>query len=79
MVVVDLSGKVVEGERNPSIPDPPVPYQNSRRLGGHTIRHGQPWAQPKGIPCLGTTHADTFMEKYLYPTQRQQKLKMNTN
>ena len=66
MVVVDLDGKVVEGEYNPSsdtethrILDREFP-----NIGGVVHTHSSwatSWAQAgRGIPCYGTTHADYF-------------------
>ncbi len=66
MVVVDMSGKVVEGEYRPSS-DTATHLQLYRRypsLGGivHTrSTHATAWAQAGlAIPALGTTHADYF-------------------
>ncbi|GAA0485992.1 L-ribulose-5-phosphate 4-epimerase [Salinibacillus aidingensis] len=66
MVVVDLDGNVVEGNLNPSSDTPThiVLYQNFPEIGGVVHTHAQAstsWAQAgKGIPALGTTHADYF-------------------
>lgn len=66
MVVVDLRGKVVEGELKPSSDTRThlYLYQNFPEIGGVVHTHS-PWATAwaqaqKGIPCLGTTHADYF-------------------
>lgn len=66
MVVVDLSGKVLEGRFRPSS-DTPTHLELYRRypqLGGivHThSTHATAWAQAGlAIPALGTTHADYF-------------------
>ncbi|MGC9054035.1 MAG: class II aldolase/adducin family protein, partial [Candidatus Hydrogenedens sp.] len=66
MVVVDIDGKIVEGDLKPSV-DLPVHlsiYKNVSGAGGvvHTHSHfATCWAQArKPIPCLGTTHADYF-------------------
>ncbi|MQL16952.1 L-ribulose-5-phosphate 3-epimerase [Escherichia coli] len=66
MVVVDMSGKVVEGEYRPSS-DTATHLELYRRypsLGGivHThSTHATAWAQAGlAIPALGTTHADYF-------------------
>ena len=67
MVVVDLAtGKVVEGELNPSSDTPThlVLYRAFPELGGivhtHSI-YATAWAQAgKDIPSIGTTHADYF-------------------
>jgi L-ribulose-5-phosphate 4-epimerase len=66
MVVVDLAGKVVEGKLKPSSDTPThlVLYKAWPAIGGitHThSTHATMFAQSgRGIPCLGTTHADTF-------------------
>jgi L-ribulose-5-phosphate 4-epimerase len=56
MVIVDMDGKVVEGDLKPSSDTPTV--------GGIVHTHSEwatSWAQAgKGIPCYGTTHADYF-------------------
>ncbi|HBX13261.1 MAG TPA: L-ribulose-5-phosphate 4-epimerase, partial [Leclercia adecarboxylata] len=66
MVVVDLEGKVVEGQWRPSS-DTATHLELYRRypsLGGvvHThSTHATAWAQAGlAIPALGTTHADYF-------------------
>jgi L-ribulose-5-phosphate 4-epimerase len=66
MVLLDLSGKVVEGDLNPSS-DTKTHLRLYRAFGGiggvvHThSRYATAWAQAKRpIPCLGTTHADYF-------------------
>ena len=67
MVVVDLAtGKVVEGDLNPS-PDTPthlVLYRAFPEIGGIVHTHSTyatAWAQAgKDIPNIGTTHADYF-------------------
>ncbi len=66
MVVVDMDGKVVEGEYNPSSDTAThlELYKACADIGGivHThSRYATAWAQArKGIPALGTTHADDF-------------------
>jgi len=66
MVVVDLQGKLVEGNLKPSsdIPTHLELYKNFLKIGGivHTHSTGATsWAQSgMGIPCYGTTHADYF-------------------
>ena len=66
MVVVDMSGKVVEGGLRPSsdLPTHLVLYRAFPSIGGvvHTHSHyATAWAQAgREIPCLGTTHADYF-------------------
>lgn len=66
MVVVDLEGKVVEGELNPSSDTPThiELYKAFPNLGGIVHTHSR-WATvfaqaEMGIPALGTTHADYF-------------------
>lgn len=66
MVLVDLDGKVVEGELRPSS-DTPTHLELYRRfpqIGGITHTHSThavAFAQARmDIPCYGTTHADYF-------------------
>lgn len=66
LVVVDLDGKQVEGKLKPSSDTPThlVIYRNFKEVGGVVHTHSRwatLWAQAgKGIPALGTTHADYF-------------------
>jgi len=66
MVVVDLAGKVVEGELRPSSDTPThlALYRAFEGIGGvaHThSTHATAWAQARrSLPCYGTTHADSF-------------------
>ena len=66
MVVVDLDGKVVEGNLRPSSDTPThiEMYRNYPELRGMVHTHSieaTAWAQAgREIPCYGTTHADTF-------------------
>jgi len=66
MVVVDLDGKVIEGDLRPSSDTPThlVLYRAFESIGGvaHThSTHATAWAQAKrALPCYGTTHADAF-------------------
>ena len=66
MVVVDLQGNKVEGRLNPSSDTPThcALYNAFPGVGGvaHThSRNATVWAQAgRGIPALGTTHADYF-------------------
>jgi len=69
MVVVDLAtGKVVEGELNPSSDTPThlVLYRSFPEIGGVVHTHSTyatAWAQAGlSIPNIGTTHADYFHE-----------------
>jgi len=66
MVVVDMEGKIAEGKLKPSSDTPThlVLYQAFASIGGIVHTHS-PWATSwaqagKGIPPLGTTHADYF-------------------
>lgn len=66
MVVLDLDGKVVEGELKPSSDTPThlYLYRQFPKIGGVVHTHSAmatAWAQANmGIPCFGTTHADYF-------------------
>jgi L-ribulose-5-phosphate 4-epimerase len=66
IVVVDLDGRVVEGDLKPSSDTPThvALYRAFANIGGvvHThSRHATIFAQARReIPCLGTTHADHF-------------------
>lgn len=66
MVVVDLDGRRVEGKLNPSS-DTPTHVELYKAFSGvkavvHThSKWATSWAQAnRGIPALGTTHADNF-------------------
>ncbi|EHL99316.1 L-ribulose-5-phosphate 4-epimerase [Lentilactobacillus parafarraginis F0439] len=66
MVVVDLDGKVVEGDLNPSSDTPTHTYlyNHFKTIGGIVHTHS-PWAvsfaaAKMDIPATSTTHADTF-------------------
>ncbi len=66
MVVVDLEGRVLEGDLRPSSDTPThvLLYRHFAGVGGitHThSRHATMFAQARReMPCLGTTHADHF-------------------
>ena len=66
MVVVDLSGTVVEGKYRPSSDTPTHVelYKAFSEIGGVVHTHSSyatSWAQAgRDIPCYGTTHADYF-------------------
>jgi L-ribulose-5-phosphate 4-epimerase len=66
LVVVDLDGNIVEGELNPSSDTAThlSIYNNFKEVGGIVHTHSRwatLWAQSgRGIPALGTTHADYF-------------------
>ncbi|MFW5981419.1 MAG: L-ribulose-5-phosphate 4-epimerase [bacterium] len=69
MVVVDLEGKVVEGELKPSsdMATHLVLYNSFKDIGGVVHTHS-PWATSwaqagRDIPCFGTTHADYFYQE----------------
>lgn len=66
MVVMDLDGRKVEGEYNPSSDTPThlELYKAFKEAGGIVHTHS-PWATSwaqagRSIPCYGTTHADYF-------------------
>jgi L-ribulose-5-phosphate 4-epimerase len=66
LVVVDLEGKVVEGQLRPSSDTPThlALYRAFPEIGGVVHTHS-PWATSwaqsgRAIPALGTTHADYF-------------------
>ena len=75
MVVVDMEGKVVEGNLKPSsdMPTHLYIYQNFNEIGGVVHTHSTyatAWAQAGvGIPNIGTTHADYFSDEI--PCTRQ--------
>ncbi|MGQ5290866.1 L-ribulose-5-phosphate 4-epimerase [Pectobacterium actinidiae] len=66
MVVVDMQGKVIEGQYRPSSDTAThlALYQHYPQIGGivHThSTHATAWAQAGlSLPALGTTHADYF-------------------
>ena len=66
MVVLDLYGKVVEGKLKPSSDAPThlILYRQFLNIGGVVHTHSEwatSWAQAgRGIPAVGTTHADYF-------------------
>ncbi len=66
MVVLNLKGQVVEGQMKPSSDTPThlVLYRQFLNIGGIVHTHSEwatSWAQAgKGIPAIGTTHADYF-------------------
>ncbi|HOX31319.1 MAG TPA: L-ribulose-5-phosphate 4-epimerase AraD [Spirochaetales bacterium] len=68
MVVVDLEGKVIEGDKRPSSDTKThlALYRAWKGIRGvcHThSAHAAAWAQARrDIPCLGTTHADQSAE-----------------
>ncbi|MBM3473472.1 MAG: L-ribulose-5-phosphate 4-epimerase [Armatimonadetes bacterium] len=66
MVIVDLEGRVVEGEMRPSSDKLThlVLYRDFPEIGGVAHTHSTyatAWAQAcRPLPCYGTTHADNF-------------------
>ncbi len=66
MVVLNLYGQVIEGDKNPSSDTPThlVLYRQFKNIGGIVHTHSEwatSWAQAgMSIPPLGTTHADYF-------------------
>ena len=66
IVVVNLKGEIVEGNLKPSSDTPThlVLYKKFKNIGGVVHTHSEwatSWAQAgKGIPAIGTTHADYF-------------------
>ncbi len=74
MVVVDLDGNVVAGERRPSTDTPThvALYRAFAEIGGIVHTHSTwatAWAQAqREIPLLGTTHAD--LSAYAIPVTR---------
>jgi L-ribulose-5-phosphate 4-epimerase len=66
MVLVDLDGRVVEGDLNPSSDTPThlELYRAFEAIGGVCHTHSPKatmWAQAcRPIPCFGTTHADYY-------------------
>jgi L-ribulose-5-phosphate 4-epimerase len=89
LVVVDLEGKVVEGNLRPSsdLPTHLLLYKAFAGIGGvaHThSRFATAWAQAgREIPCFGTTHADYFhgpvpVTKPLTPKQIRSDYELNT-
>lgn len=66
MVVLNLYGQLVEGSLKPSSDTPThlVLYRQFQNIGGVVHTHSEwatSWAQAgRGIPAIGTTHADYF-------------------
>ena len=66
LVVTTLDGKIVEGTLRPSsdLDTHTTLYREFPKIGGIVHTHSEfatSWAQAlRPIPCLGTTHADTF-------------------
>ena len=71
MVVVDLDGKIIEGQYRPSadLSTHLELYKNSQEMGGVVHTHSK-WATSYAqaeipISCYGTTHADNFYGEIL--------------
>jgi len=66
LVVTNLDGKIVEGSLRPSsdLDTHTLLYREFPQIGGVVHTHSEfatAWAQAgRPIPCLGTTHADSF-------------------
>ena len=66
MVVLDLNGNIVDGNRNPSLDTPThlVLYRNIIGIGGIVHTHSTYATMfcqaARELPCYGTTHADHF-------------------
>jgi L-ribulose-5-phosphate 4-epimerase len=89
IVIVDLNGKVVEGQNRPSSDTPThiELYKAFDSIGGITHSHSEyatTFAQAcKGIPCFGTTHADHFngtvpVTRYLSEVEVNEGYEYNT-
>lgn len=89
MVVVDLNGKVVEGNKRPSSDTPThiELYKSFINIGGITHSHSEYatiFAQAcKEIPCFGTTHADHFngpvpVTRFLSKEEVEENYELNT-
>jgi len=89
MVVVDMDGRVVEGELKPSSDTPThlEIYRNFPTAGGIVHTHSPyatAWAQAgRAIPAMGTTHADYFYgdipcTRKLNPLEVAENYELNT-
>jgi L-ribulose-5-phosphate 4-epimerase len=89
LVVVDLDGKVVEGDLNPSSDTPThlVLYREFEAIGGITHTHSvyATMFSQAGVelPCQGTTHADHFfgsvpVVRELTPEEVEEDYETNT-
>ena len=89
LVVVDLDGKIVEGNLRPSsdLPTHLILYKSFPSIGGVAHTHSRAatsWAQAqRPIPCFGTTHADYFdgpvlVTKPLTPREIRDDYEFNT-
>ena len=89
MVVVDLEGRIVEGDLNPSSDTPTHLefYRNFKGVRGAVHTHSveaTAWAQAcRETPCYGTTHADQFhghvpVTRFLTETEVEEAYELNT-
>lgn len=89
MVVLDLDGRIVEGDLRPSSDTPThlELYRQFKDIGGIVHTHSTwatVWAQAgRGIPCRGTTHADYFYGEIpctrpLKPAEVEESYELNT-
>jgi L-ribulose-5-phosphate 4-epimerase len=89
MVLLNVDGKVIEGNLKPSSDTPThlELYRNFEVIGGICHAHSPfatMWAQAcKEIPCLGTTHADHFygsipVTEVMTKDQIQRNYELNT-
>ncbi len=89
MVVVDLAGKIIEGNFKPSSDTAThlELYRGFKEIGGVAHTHSPratSWAQAqKGIPCFGTTHADYFYQEIpcsraMTPAEIKDNYELNT-
>jgi L-ribulose-5-phosphate 4-epimerase len=89
LVIVDLDGRIVEGNLRPSsdLPTHLVLYKAFPAIGGVAHTHSRAatsWAQAqRAIPCFGTTHADYFhgpvpVTRALTPAEIRTEYERNT-
>lgn len=89
IVIVDLNGNVVEGDKRSSSDTPThiELYKSFKDIGGITHTHSKyatMFAQAcKEIPCLGTTHADHFygsipLTRFLTKDEVEEAYELNT-
>jgi L-ribulose-5-phosphate 4-epimerase len=89
MVVLDLDGKVVEGDFNPSSDTPThlelyKSFSNIRGITHSHSRYATMFAQAcQEIPCYGTTHADHFygpvpVTRFLTENEVNEDYELNT-
>ena len=89
IVLLDLDGKVLEGNLRPSSDTPThlELYRSFEAVGGicHThSSHATMWAQARrDIPCFGTTHADHFygsvpVTEMMTPSEIREDYEANT-